>query len=107
MAGSRHLGRRRFAVIAGAMLAVIALAGGSLAAEEDEGRKLPIDLVHNNLKDAPVAGAVFGSGPALKNGSGDLHHPDHERRERQRELRGHGTPQRDLDLGKSGRIRAT
>ena len=69
MTGSRRHGLRRIAVIAGATLAVIALAGGSLAAEEGEGRKLPIDLVHNNLQDAPVAGAVFGSGQALKNGT--------------------------------------
>ncbi len=69
MAGSRRPGSRRFAMIVGASIAVIALAGGPVVAEEGgEGRDLPIEFVHNNLEEAPVAGAVWAAGPALKNG---------------------------------------
>ncbi len=70
MAGARRQGSRRLALIVGTSLAVIALAGGTVAAKEggEEGRDLPIEFLHNNLEDAPVAGAVWAAGPALKNG---------------------------------------
>ena len=69
MAGSRRHGSRRIALIVGTTLAIAALTGATLAAEGEEGRVTPVDFVHNNLQDAPVAGAVWGAGPALKNGS--------------------------------------
>ena len=69
MAGSRRPGSRRLALIVGASISIVALVGGPVAAEEGgEGRDLPVEFVHNNLEDAPVAGAVWAAGPALKNG---------------------------------------
>ena len=70
MAGFRRPGSRRFALIVGASISIVALVGGPVVAEEggDEGRDLPVEFVHNNLEDAPVAGAVWAAGPALKNG---------------------------------------
>jgi hypothetical protein len=64
--------RRRFvrhALFTGAALLSLTLAGTSVMAEEEgEGRTLPVDFVHNNLEDAPIAGAVWAAGPALKDG---------------------------------------
>src|SRR3954470_20978829 len=64
--------RRRFvrhALVAGAALLSLTLAGTTVMAEEEgEGRTLPVDFVHNNLEDAPIAGAVWAAGPALKDG---------------------------------------
>ena len=71
----------------------------------DEGRDLPVEFVHNNLEDAPVAGAVWAAGPALKNGDAICSTAADERRERQRQLRGHRSPQRDLDRGQPHRPR--
>ncbi len=70
MAGWRRPGSRRIALIVGASIAAVALVGGPVVAEQggDEGRDLPVEFVHNNLEDAPVAGAVWAAGPALKNG---------------------------------------
>ena len=69
MAGTRRPGSRRITLLVGASIAAIALAGGPVAAEEEGGeRNLPIEFVHNNLEEAPVAGAVWAAGPALKNG---------------------------------------
>ena len=60
----------RYASFAGAMLVTLTLAGTSVMAEEAGGeRNLPLEFVHNNLEDAPVAGAVWAAGPALKDGS--------------------------------------
>ena len=63
--------RRRWrpALVAGAALVSLTLAGTSVMAEEEGGeRNLPIEFVHNNLEDAPIAGAVWAGGPALKDG---------------------------------------
>ena len=69
MAGIRRHRSRRITLLVGASIAAIALAGGPVAAEEEGGeRNLPIEFVHNNLEEAPVAGAVWAAGPALKNG---------------------------------------
>ena len=67
---SLHVPRRRLAamLVAGATLALSA----SLApvfGDEDEGGQ-PVDFIHNvTSAPAPVAGAVFGTGSALKNGT--------------------------------------
>jgi hypothetical protein len=64
--------RRRWrpALVACAALVSLTLAGTTvLAVESDEGRTTPVDFVHNNLQDAPVAGALWAGGPALKDGS--------------------------------------
>jgi hypothetical protein len=67
---SLHVPRRRLAamLVAGATLALSA----SLApvfGDEDEGGQ-PVDFIHNVTgAPAPVAGAVFGTGSALKNGT--------------------------------------
>jgi len=68
MAATRR--RSRAALLVGAGLVSLTLATTTVMAEgEGEGRNLPIDLVHNNLQDAPVAGAVWAGGPALKDGT--------------------------------------
>ena len=103
MAGSRRPGSRRLALIAGASISIVALVGGPVAAEEGggEGRDLPIEFVHNNLEDAPVAGAVWAAGPGAQERRRDL--LDGRRTNDANvniELRGHGGPaQRDLDRG--------
>ena len=103
---TRRPGSRRITLLVGASIAAIALAGGPVAAEEEGGeRNLPIEFVHNNLEEAPVAGAVWAAGPALKNGDADLFDAAHQRRERQPQLRGHGSPQRDDDRGQPHRPR--
>ena len=65
--------RRRLArpaLVAGAALLSLTLAGTAVMAEEGaEGRTTPVDFVHNNLEDAPVSGALWAGGPALKDGS--------------------------------------
>src|SRR5438094_4206723 len=65
-----QLPRRRLAavLVAGATLALIAAFAPVLG--EDGENDQPVDFTHNvNDAPAPVAGAVFGTGPALKNGS--------------------------------------
>ena len=65
--------RRRFArpaLVAGAALLSLTLAGTAVMAEDGgEGRITPLDFVHNNLEDAPIAGVPWAAGPALKDGS--------------------------------------
>jgi hypothetical protein len=69
MPATRHR-RWRHALIVSVSLVSVALAASPVIAEEEGGeRNLPIDFVHNNLADAPIAGAVWSAGPALKNGS--------------------------------------
>lgn len=69
MPGAPRARWRRLALLTTTAVAAFAIAGGPVVAEEEGGeRNLPIDFVHNNLQEAPVAGAIFGSGPALKNG---------------------------------------
>jgi hypothetical protein len=60
--------RRRTAVAAGAAILVLALAGGPAIADKGGDATQPVEFLHNNLQDAPVPGAVFGRGPAVKNG---------------------------------------
>ena len=65
-----QLPRRRLAavLVAGATLALTAAFAPVLG--EDGENDQPVDFTHNvNDAPAPVAGAVFGTGPALKNGS--------------------------------------
>jgi hypothetical protein len=69
MTGAPRARWRRLAFVTTTAVAALAIAGGPVVAEEEGGeRNLPIDFVHNNLQEAPVAGGVWGSGPALKNG---------------------------------------
>ena len=105
MAGSRRPGSRRLALIVGASISIVALVGGPVAAEEggDEGRDLPVEFVHNNLEDAPVAGAVWAGRAGAQERRRDLLDGPDERRQRQRQLRGHRAAQRDLDRGQPDR----
>ena len=59
-------GRRALAAL-GATALILGLVGSPALAEDGE-LVHPVDFIHNNLTEAPVAGAVFGSGPARKLG---------------------------------------
>jgi hypothetical protein len=61
-------GRGKFLAAMGSAVLVAGLVAGPVLAEEDEEIIHPVDFVHNNLTEAPVAGAIFGSGPAVKVG---------------------------------------
>ena len=61
---------RPLAVVASALLAASFLAAGPARADDDGDLIQPIDVTHNGVDaPAPVAGAVFGSGPGTKIGS--------------------------------------
>jgi hypothetical protein len=60
--------RRRFLAAFGSAALVAGLVAGPVLAEEEEEITHPVEFVHNNLTEAPVAGAIFGSGPAVKVG---------------------------------------
>ena len=67
-ASTRRPRRARFGVVA-LVVAALGLAGGIAAALGDDNPQ-PIDFTHNiNDAPAPVPGAVFGSGPAVKTGT--------------------------------------
>ncbi len=59
-----HL-RPRYQRLATAFAAIALLTTAGLAFADDP---QPVDFTHNGLDEAPVAGAVFGSGPAVKTG---------------------------------------
>ena len=67
MPATRHR-RWRPALVVGTALVSLTLGTSVMAGEAGEGRNMPIEFLHNNLEDAPVAGAVWAAGPALKNG---------------------------------------
>ena len=68
MSQSLSPGRGRRALAAfGATALILGLVGSPALAEDGE-LVHPVDFIHNNLTEAPVAGAVFGSGPARKLG---------------------------------------
>ena len=70
MQGSRiSTPRRRAGVAFGAAVLVLALAGGPAIAGDGGNGTQPVDFLHNNLQDAPVPGAVFGTAPAAKSGT--------------------------------------
>ena len=93
---------RKHGLLLGLVLVAFAIFGTAIAAAGDDPQ--PVDFTHNATgAPAPVAGAVFGTGPAVKTGHGDLHDGDAERRERQHRLRGRRPAQRDLDRGQSDR----
>jgi hypothetical protein len=63
------IGRRRRVLAAlGATALILGLVGGPALAEDEGELVHPVDFIHNNLTEAPVAGGVFGSGPARKVG---------------------------------------
>ena len=104
MAGSRRHGLRRIALIAGAMLAIIALVGGRRR-RRGRGRgprapDRPSCTTTSRTRRSPARSRlrVRRSRTATRS----ARRPDDQRRERQRQLRGHGTPQRDLDRGQPG-----
>ncbi len=99
-----HLGSRyqRLAAIF-ATTALLASAGMAFADDPQ-----PVDFTHNGVSEAPVAGAVFGSGPAAKTGARHLHHRDVDSRQRQHRLRAdRGSAQRIVDRGQPDRRGAT
>lgn len=58
----------RLGLAGGAAVLALALAGGPAAAVGGDLTQ-PVDFLHNNLADAPVPGAVFGTLPAAKIGT--------------------------------------
>ena len=60
--------RPRLGLAIGAAALVVALAGGPAAATGGD-LSQPVDFLHNNLADAPVPGAVFGTLPGAKIGT--------------------------------------
>lgn len=69
MSQSLMVGRRRRVLAAlGATALILGLVGGPALAEDEGELVHPVDFIHNNLTEAPVAGGVFGSGPARKIG---------------------------------------
>ncbi len=60
--------RRRAGVAVGVAVLVLSLAGGPAFADDGELQQ-PVDFLHNNLQDAPVSGAVYGTAPAAKIGT--------------------------------------
>jgi hypothetical protein len=60
--------RRRVLAALGATALMVGLVGGPALAEEEGELVHPVDFVHSNLTEAPVAGGVFGSGPGRKVG---------------------------------------
>jgi hypothetical protein len=66
---SLMVGRRRRVLAAlGATALILGLVGGPALAEDEGELVHPVDFIHNNLTEAPIAGGVFGSGPAGKVG---------------------------------------
>ena len=97
---------RRITLLVGASIAAIALAGGRVAEEEEGGeRNLPIEFVHNNLEEAPVAGAVWAAGPASRTATPICSTPTQNGANVNTELRGHRPAQRDVDRGQPHRPR--
>lgn len=66
----RPAGRKTALFAVSASLLLVAGAGPALAAGDEGGDPQPVDFTHN-IRDAaaPIAGAVFGSGPAVKTGT--------------------------------------
>ena len=60
--------RRRTGLAVGAAALVLALAGGPAIADDGELQQ-PIEFLHNNLADAPVPGAVYGTSPSARIGT--------------------------------------
>lgn len=59
---------RKLGLLLGLALVAFAILGTAIAAADDDPQ--PVDFTHNvNDAEAPVAGAVFGSGPAVKTGN--------------------------------------
>ena len=83
---------------------VLVLAGVTPARAGDDPQ--PVDFTHNvRDAEAPVAGAVFGTGPATKTGTAICTTPTQATPQRQHRLRDqqHGSAQRDLDRGEPHR----